>query len=813
MDSQRTTEFKARVMGVGMLPAKIMIVSDFPGEDDIKRGEALAPLPGRAWNAGNEFNKMAEEAGIYRSQCFVTCAIKERPPNDDLTLYLPEKKKEMGPHHILLGDRMVAPVVRDSIELLKREIESCRPNVIIALGNAAMWALTGEWGITKWRGSQLDLRLTTALDYTPVVVPTYHPGMVLRQWSWRPIAIQDLRRANRFRNGRPPAPPAKRYTVDPSIDQVGAVLHQLWQGLEAAQGQCPIAVDIETRAYKMVCISLTWSLTESICIPFMHVDDEGKNSSFWPEEYEYLIVFALYKLMTHPNFLCVGQNFLYDAQYIMREWHFCPANVRDIMIDQHTCFSNMQKSLDFQSSMYCENYKYWKDDSKEWDPAIGEKQLWIYNCDDGTNTLENYYAHQRNIPALGLSEVAEFQQSLFFPVLRTMVRGVRADKEKRNEYRELLEAEIKSREDWMTDLLGHPLNIQSPKQMQTLFYGDFKQKPIFDRKTKRITCNDEALRAIAWREPLLRTLVKVIQELRSLNVFLSTFVMAPLDIDGRIRCSFNICGTETYRFSSSKNAFGSGMNMQNIPKGGAGEDPLALELPNIRELFIPDHGMEFFDIDLSSADLRIVVWESDEQEMKAMLREGLDPYTEIAKEFYRDPTITKKDPRRQTFKGFAHGTNYLGTPKGLAERMGLSVSEAERTQAWYFGKFPRIKKWQDNLKAQVEKRRFVENAFGYRNYFFDRIEGTIYNQAAAWIPQSTVACIINRAYVAIDQQLEAVEICMQVHDSLAGQFPINRREDCIANILRLAEITIPYDDPLIIPVGIKTSTKSWGDCE
>ena len=33
---------------------------------------------------------------------------------------------------------------------------------------------------------------------------------------------------------------------------------------------------------------------------------------------------------------------------------------------------------------------------------------------------------------------------------------------------------------------------------------------------------------------------RAIQELRSLGVFLSTFVNAPVDLDGRMRCSFNI---------------------------------------------------------------------------------------------------------------------------------------------------------------------------------------------------------------------------------------------------------------------------------
>ena len=289
-------------------------------------------------------------------------------------------------------------------------------------------------------------------------------------------------------------------------------------------------------------------------------------------------------------------------------------------------------------------------------------------------------------------------------------------------------------------------------------------------------------------------------------MFKNTFINAPLGYDGRMRCSFKITGTETYRFASSKDVFGSGMNLQNIPKGDS-------NLPNIRKLFIPDEDKEFFDIDLSSADLRVVVWEADEPEFKAMLRAGEDPYTIIAREFYHDPSITKKDPRRQKFKSFAHGTNYMGTAKSLAQRLGLSVREAETTQQWYFGRFPRIKQWQDRVRHQVSSKRMVENVFGYRCYFFDRIEGNVFNQAAAWIPQSTVACIINRAYLNIFHNLPEVEILLQVHDSLAGQYDIDRAEYYREQIIKYATITLPYDDPMSIPVGIKTSAESWGGCE
>lgn len=235
-------------------------------------------------------------------------------------------------------------------------------------------------------------------------------------------------------------------------------------------------------------------------------------------------------------------------------------------------------------------------------------------------------------------------------------------------------------------------------------------------------------------------------------------------------------------------------------------------LPNIRKLFIPDEGYEFFDIDLDSADLRIVVWESDCKEMKQMFAEGLKPYVEVAKEYYRDPTINKHHPSYKLFKALCHGTNYLGTPKGLAGRIGLLEHEVERIQGWYYGKFPEILKWQDALKHQVNTQRYVENVFGYRCYVFDRIEGTIYNQMVAWIPQSTVGCLINRGYRNIHDNEPDIQVLLQVHDSLAGQYPAHLRDQSLKKIVDHCSVPLPYAEPLIIPVGVATSDKSWGDC-
>lgn len=783
----------------GPCPARIMIVGEAPGEQDIVKGMPFQGYPGQ------ELSAMLHDAGIMRSECFITHVCFDRPVANDIGRFVAMRKKDITERHVRLRDRWVTPEVIHGVERLRREVQLCRPNVIIALGNLALWSLTGEWGVANWRGSVIA---SDEVFGVPVkVVCGVSPAVIMRQWTARNFLVADLRRAKKESAYPEVRAPEFRFQLRPTLESALATIASLFVRVQDAPTW--LSVDIETRAGHTACIGIAWSPLDAICIPLMCVEDR---EGYWSLESETLIQMALLDLLTHPNAKIVGQNFIYDLQYFHRHHFYMPRLVHDTMLSQHVMFPNLDKGLDVLSSLHCEHHAYWKGEGKDWDASMPEEQLWNYNCEDACRTYEVAMSQIAAIEAMGLKEVHTFQQALVWPVVESMNRGIRIDTVRKAEIIYELGLQSAERQKKIQYLLGHDINLGSPVQLKHLFYEQCRVKPVMDRKTKQPTTNDEALRTIAKREPILAGVCQTIAEYRSLNVFRATFAEAPLDVDGRMRCSFNIGGTETFRFSSSKNAFGSGLNFQNIPKGDESEGAI-LNLPNMRSLFLPDPGYEFFDIDLSSADLRIVVWEADEPEMKAMLAAGLDPYTEIAKEFYQDPFITKKDSRRQTFKAFAHGTNYLGTAKGLAERLGISIYQAEKTQDWYFRRFPRIKEWQDNLKQTVTTKRQIQNVFGYRLHIFDRIEGTIFNQCAAWVPQSTVACLINRVYMNIYNNLKEVQVLLQVHDSLAGQYPADRSAHWQEAILEQAQVVLPYADPCIIPVGIKVSAKSWGDCD
>jgi DNA polymerase I-like protein with 3'-5' exonuclease and polymerase domains len=149
----------------------------------------------------------------------------------------------------------------------------------------------------------------------------------------------------------------------------------------------------------------------------------------------------------------------------------------------------------------------------------------------------------------------------------------------------------------------------------------------------------------------------------------------------------------------------------------------------------------------------------------------------------------------------------------VAAACGLPYHEVDRFQRRWFEIHPGIRKWHERVIYQLKTKKYVENRFGFRRYSFDRIDAEL-PEAIAWIPQSTVGHYINRIWLEIYHRLPDVQVLLQVHDSLAGQFPSDIASWCKEHIQEIASSTIvPYEDPLVIPLSLKTSKTSWGDCK
>lgn len=248
--------------------------------------------------------------------------------------------------------------------------------------------------------------------------------------------------------------------------------------------------------------------------------------------------------------------------------------------------------------------------------------------------------------------------------------------------------------------------------------------------------------------------------------------------------------------------------------------------PNIRKMFIPDPDHVIIEIDIKQGDAQVVAWEAQakklmdifEAQARGELMNGypIDVHSQNALTVSPDLPVDKKgrvpDVIRQMYKKGVHASNYGVTPYSLARKIGLTIQQANTFQARWFGANPEIKKWHEAIEFELMTKRSVTNIFGYRRFFFERIED-ILPEALAWKPQSTVALTVNAGIRNVRRQLPFVQRLLQVHDSAVYQVhkSLFTPELC-SQLTQCHLITLPYPRPLTMGVDLKCSDVSWGEC-
>jgi len=226
--------------------------------------------------------------------------------------------------------------------------------------------------------------------------------------------------------------------------------------------------------------------------------------------------------------------------------------------------------------MYCEYHRYWKDDNREWSDTGTLEQHLRYNCEDVTRTLEIARAQIALLVQTGKHHHLAFEMERFELAREMNERGIKRDPKATLRAGALIVEEM---EQLATQLrLYVPQSFlpetkakttvpwyRSDSQIKFVLY-DLLQLPIqYSRLTGRPSSGKEALHTLATDYPRLRRLFNALLDYGSLDTIYSTFIKAKLDYGSRMRCSFG--NTSTYRWTSSKNAFGRGGNLQNIPVG------------------------------------------------------------------------------------------------------------------------------------------------------------------------------------------------------------------------------------------------------
>lgn len=313
--------------------------------------ELCAPQWGLAW-------VRRRDAWLEAARIGMTNVLNMRPPNNKLeALCVPKKEIESKdyPHAALVRGKYLRPEFLHHLNRLDREIEILRPNLIVAMGNAACWGILNTIGITSIRG-------TTVLAPNGIkVLPTFHPASLLYegQWSNRPIVIADLIKAAREGDYPEIRRPPRTVRISPTLEEV-----RDWIEETLRQRPWRMAVDIETSGGIIDTIGFARTPSDALVIPFgPHRYKRGQSfvvvrpirnsvavTNYWEFEEEKQ-VWQYIKILLESGIPLVFQNGVYDLQYI-RRMNIHPANCADdTMLAWHSLYAEMPKSLGFIGSI------------------------------------------------------------------------------------------------------------------------------------------------------------------------------------------------------------------------------------------------------------------------------------------------------------------------------------------------------------------------------------------------------------------------------------------------------------------------------
>lgn len=322
----------------------IAIIGEAYGADEEAIGK---PFVGAS---GQELTRMLTEAGINRADCFISNVFNFRPKDNGLeTLCCQKKDLPKGYHWPALSNGLyLREEYLGEIDRLKKEMESVRPNIIVALGNTATWALMQQTAISKIRGSIAQSNLVEGCK----CLPTYHPAAILRDWSLRHVTVLDLMKARVESAFHEIRIPVRRISVPENLEDIDFYINNFI--LPAKE----LSFDIETAAGQITCIGFAPGISDCLVIPILDYSKPDKN--YWPTVQIEVEVWKRIRYILGLRLPKFGQNLMYDCQYLWQVYGIPVMNVADdTMLLHHSLLPESEKSLGFLGSVYT-NSPSWK---------------------------------------------------------------------------------------------------------------------------------------------------------------------------------------------------------------------------------------------------------------------------------------------------------------------------------------------------------------------------------------------------------------------------------------------------------------------
>ena len=323
----------------------IMIVGEGWSEKD---EEAKAPFQG---SSGWLLRSCLSQIGIDIADCYLTNVFNRRV--GDIKNLLGSKPEAIPGYPSLVKGKFLRREFQPELLRLYSEIRSINPNLIIALGATAAWALTHSSGIRAIRGATLPTHplLTPHLGRVYKVLPTYNPAAVNREWSLRPIFLSDLNKGKSASLDSAVSRPPRSILISPTLDDIKAYDHEFIQPASI------LSADIETVGNQITCIGFAPDPGNCIVIPFHSKAQSDGN--YWRTLAEELRAWHFVRkwLAEKPTLF---QNGLYDISFLWRSYGIpVPLAAEDTMLLHHAWQPEMEKGLGFLATLYTDEAS-WK---------------------------------------------------------------------------------------------------------------------------------------------------------------------------------------------------------------------------------------------------------------------------------------------------------------------------------------------------------------------------------------------------------------------------------------------------------------------
>jgi DNA polymerase-1 len=352
------------------------------------------------------------------------------------------------------------------------------------------------------------------------------------------------------------------------------------------------------------------------------------------------------------------------------------------------------------------------------------------------------------------------------------------------------------------ELAGQEFNINSTIQLGEVFE---KLNIETGKKTKtgRVSTSFDVLEELAAKYEL----PKLIMEYRELSKLKSTYVDAlPRLINprtGRIHTTLNQAVAATGRLSSTN------PNLQNIP--------IRTEMGRrIRAAFVASPGYVIMSADYSQIELRIFAHITGDPVMTEAFQRGDDVHASTARAVFGAKTPEQESEYRRVAKIVNFAIAYDIGPFGLAQRTGLSRSEARKVIDNYYQTYTGVRHYMEETPNLVRKSGLVRTIFGRirpipdignRNH---NLRARAEREAINAPIQGTAADLVKIAMVRVYHRLLrdklGARMIMQVHDELLLEVPEAEVERTGRAVREEMESVHELTVPLVVDIG---AGKNW----